>query len=64
MDMMAAMTPSDIRIVSGTLDADTALLNVTGMQDGKKQFGTIGVKKKGGVWKIMKEDWTETPKKQ
>lgn len=64
MDMMAAMTPSDIRIVSGTLNTDTVVLEVTGMQDGKTQYGTIGMKKKGGVWKITKEDWTETQKKQ
>lgn len=64
MEMMAAMTPSDIRIVSGTLNAETAVLNVNGMQDGKKQYGTIEMKKKGGVWKITKEDWSGTPKKQ
>lgn len=63
MDMVAGMMPTDIRIVSGTLSADTAVLNATGMLDGKKQYGTIEMKKKGGVWKSTKEDWSEKPKK-
>ncbi len=63
MDMMAAMTPTDQKIVSGTLKGDTAVLKVTGTLDGKKQYGTIGMRKKSGVWKITKEDWSESPKK-
>jgi len=63
MEMVAAMTPTDLKIASGTLNGDAAVLNVTGMQEGKKQYGTIEMKKKGGVWKITKEEWTESQKK-
>jgi hypothetical protein len=63
MEMMAAMTPTDQKIVSGTMNKDTAVLKVTGKLDGKKQYGTIEMKKKGGVWQITKEDWSEKEKK-
>lgn len=63
MEMMSVMTPSDQKIVSGSINRNTATLNVTGILDEKKQFGTIELQKKGGVWKITKEDWSERPKK-
>lgn len=63
MEMMSAMTPSDQKIVSGSINGNTATLNVTGMLEKKKQYGTIELQKKGGVWKITKEDWSESPKK-
>lgn len=63
MDMMAAMTPSDQAIVSAKINKDAAVLKVTGKLEGKKQYGTIGMRKKGGVWKITSEDWSETDKK-
>lgn len=63
MEMMAAMTPADQKINSGTINKDTAVLKVTGKLEGKKQYGTIEMKKKGGLWKITKEDWSETEKK-
>ncbi len=63
MDMMSAMTPNDQKIVSGTINKDTAVLKVTGKLENKKQYGTIEMQKKGGVWKITKEDWSEKEKK-
>ncbi len=63
MEMAAAITPTDQKIVSGTIDKDTAVLKVTGKMEGKKQYGTITMQKKGGVWKIKKESWSETDKK-
>ena len=63
MDMMAGMTPTDQKIMSGTMNKDTAVLKVTGKGEGKKQYGTIEMKKKGGVWKITKEDWSDKEKK-
>jgi predicted DNA-binding ArsR family transcriptional regulator len=63
MEMMSAMTPTDQKIVSATTNKDTAVLKVTGRMEGKKQYGTIEMGKKGGVWKITKEDWSEKEKK-
>jgi hypothetical protein len=63
MEMMSAMTPTDQKIVSATLDQSTAVLRVTGKLEGKKQYGRIEMQKKGGVWKITKEDWSEQEKK-
>jgi hypothetical protein len=63
MEMAAAITPKDQKILAGTINKDKALLKVTGILDGKKQYGAIEMQKKGGVWKITKEDWSETEKK-
>ena len=63
MEMMTAMTPTDQKIMSTAMNKDTAVLKVTGKLEGKKQFGTIEMQKKGGVWKITKEDWSEKEKK-
>jgi len=62
MEMAAAMTPTDQKIVSGTINKNTAVLKVTGKLEGKKQYGTIAMQKKGGAWKITKEDWSEKEK--
>lgn len=62
MEMAAAITPTDQKIVTGTMNKDTVVLKVTGKLDGKKQYGTIEMQKKGGVWKIRKEDWSEKEK--
>jgi len=63
MEMMSAMTPTDQKIVSSTMNKDTAVLKVIGKLEGKKQYGTISMQKKGGVWKITKEEWSDTEKK-
>ncbi len=63
MEMAAALTPSDQKILSGTMNGNTATLKVTGILEKKKQYGTIELQKKGGVWKIRKENWTESPNK-
>ena len=63
MEMMSSMTPTDQKIISGTISKDTAVLRVTGKLEGKKQYGTVEMQKKGGVWKITKEDWSEKEKK-
>ncbi len=63
MEMVAAMTPTNQKIVSGTMNKDRAALRVTGMLEGKKQYGKIEMQKRGGVWKITKEEWSETEKK-
>ena len=63
MEMMSAMTPTDQKIVSGTMNKDKAVLKVIGKMEGKKQYGTIEMKKKGGLWKITKEGWSDTEKK-
>ena len=64
MEMMSAMTPSDQKIVSGSLSGNTATLNVTGILEKKKHYGTIELQRKGGVWKITKEDWSLSPRKK
>jgi hypothetical protein len=63
MDMMSAMTPTNQKIMSATTNKDTVVLKIIGKLEGKKQYGTIEMHKKGGVWKITKEDWSENEKK-
>ncbi len=63
MEMVNALTPTDQKILSGAIDGNTATLKVTGMLEGKKNYGTVELQKKGNVWKITKENWSESPKK-
>ncbi len=61
--MVAAITPTDQKIISGTVNKDKATLNVTGMLEKKKHYGKIELQKEGGIWKITKEDWAGSSKK-
>ncbi len=64
MEMVSAITPSGQKIVSAGMKGSTATLNVTGVSEKKKLYGLIELQKKGDVWKITKEEWSESPKKK
>jgi hypothetical protein len=62
-EMLAAMSPSNIKFVNGYINGDDALLNLTGSEGTEKMYGTVPMKKSGGVWRAVKPSWSNTPPK-
>jgi len=56
-EMIAAMTPTAVKILGGSSDGQTAMLEVEGMMDGEKAHGTITMEKKGGLWMSTGSSW-------
>ncbi len=54
--VIQAMQPKKVKVKSGTVDGDTATLMVDSL-DEEKQSGTITMRREGGQWKLVKEDW-------
>lgn len=50
MDFMREMTPTDIRIVAGSIDGEIALLQIEGKMDVQKVTGEIEMTKMGKFW--------------
>lgn len=55
--MMADMTPTDIKVLSGSSDGKTAILKVEGMMDGEKVSGEVTLEKTNGFWMATHESW-------
>lgn len=60
-EMMNAIMPENVKIESGYAKEDKAVLYLTGMLDGQKQYGTVGMEKKNSEWRITKENWSDKP---
>lgn len=60
-EMMNAMTPENVKIESGYAKEDKAVLYLMGTMDGQNQYGTVGMEKKNGEWRIIKENWSDKP---
>jgi hypothetical protein len=58
---MAAMTPEKIVIEDGYVRDDDAVLYMTGLQGGEKQYGTVRLSRIAGNWRPAGEKWTNTP---
>jgi len=58
MDMLKAMTPSDLKLVDLKVDGKKATLSATGMMDKEMNKGTIELAEEGGAWKVGKQSWT------
>lgn len=52
------MQATDMKVLGGSLDGDTATLNVEGMQDTEKVTATVTMVREDGAWKIERESWT------
>jgi FKBP-type peptidyl-prolyl cis-trans isomerase (trigger factor) len=61
LEFMAEMMPKDTKITRGYVKGDRAVLYLEGTTDGEKQFGTVELGKKGKVWKVVKEKWSDKP---
>jgi hypothetical protein len=52
LDFLKAATPADVKIVGGTIDGDTALVDYRGKRDGQGVKGTAEVRRVGGKWYV------------
>ena len=61
LELMAAMTPEKIVIEGGYVRDDDAVLYMTGLQGGEKQYGTVRLSRIAGSWRPAGEKWSNTP---
>jgi len=57
LEFMQLMTPTDLEIISGSSDGETAILHVTGMMDGEKVQGEITLTLIDGRWINTEAAW-------
>jgi hypothetical protein len=57
LEMIAAMTPTSVKILGGSSDGQTAMLEVEGMVDGEKTHGTVTMQKMGDLWMSTGSSW-------
>lgn len=50
LEFMALMTPTDVRIVDGSSDGSTAILNIEGTMEGEAVKGEITLERHGELW--------------
>ena len=58
MEMMKAMTPSDLKLTSVKVDGKKATLEATGKMDNELNKGTISLEQEDGQWKVANQSWT------
>jgi hypothetical protein len=61
LEIMAAMTPPKITIDDGYVAGDAAVLYVSGVLEGEKQYGTVKLSRVGGAWHPAGESWSNKP---
>lgn len=55
--LMQQLQPKNVKYLNGTIDGDTATLNVSSKDGKENQTGTVTMVKLGGKWKLDKESW-------
>jgi hypothetical protein len=55
--MMQAFTPTDVTILGGSSDGQTAILQVEGTMDGETAMGEITLEKMAGKWMATGSAW-------
>jgi len=58
LELMALMSPEKIVIEEGYVSGDEAVLYMTGMQAGEKQYGSVRMTRMGGAWRPAGEKWS------
>ena len=58
MELMKAMTPSDLKLTSLKVDGKKATLEATGKVDKEVNKGTIALEQEDGQWKVANQSWT------
>ena len=56
-EMLAILTPTDVKILGGSSDGKTAVLQVEGMMDTEKVKGEVTLDKMEGHWVASKSSW-------
>lgn len=57
MAFMQALTPTEVKILSGSSDGETAILQIEGLMDGERAKGEVTLKKMGGHWVPTRSAW-------
>ena len=57
LEMMQLMTPTEVEILGGSSDGETAILQVEGVMDGEKGRGEITLERHGDVWMATRAAW-------
>ncbi len=58
MEMMEAMTPTDLKLTSLKVEGKKATLEATGKVDNELNKGTISLEQEDGQWKVANQSWT------
>ena len=64
LELMALMSPEKIVIEDGYVRGDDAVLYMSGIQGGEKQYGVVRLSRTGGNWRPAGEKWSNTPPKR
>lgn len=56
-EFMALMTPTDLEVLGGSSDGQTAILEVEGKMDGERLQGEVTLEKMGDFWMATKSSW-------
>jgi hypothetical protein len=56
-EMMQLMTPSEVKVLGGTIDGEEAVLEVDAVMDGEKISGEITMTRRGQYWMPSSEKW-------
>ena len=57
LSFVQSMMPSNIKVLKATETGDEAKLQVTGVEEGKTQDGTVTLMRQNGKWFLVKESW-------
>ncbi|MBN2369003.1 MAG: hypothetical protein JXO72_00780 [Vicinamibacteria bacterium] len=57
LEMMQAMTPTEVKVLGGSSDGQTAILKVEGVMDGVKVGGEVTLERRGEHWLATKSAW-------
>jgi hypothetical protein len=58
MELMKAMTPTDLKLTSVKVDGKKATLDDTGKVDKEANRGTVSLEQEDGQWKVANQSWT------
>ena len=58
MEMMQAMTPTDLKLTSLKVEGKKAILEATGKMDKEMNKGTVALEQEDGQWKVVNQSWT------
>jgi hypothetical protein len=58
MELMKAMTPTDLKLTSLKVDGKKATLEATGKVENELNRGTVSREQEDGPWKVANQSWT------
>ena len=58
MEILKAMTPTDLKLTALKVDDKKATLEATGKMDKEPNRGTVSLEQEDGQWKVANQSWT------